>query len=297
MNDIENKVGYIADYSVTRPITIEEELNLAIKEYIWRFFKIVDPNSETLAATRLFTNEYSKDYVNIIVEAVKSSFNFMILMLLKDKTVFNSDNKYLLIDRFVIEHFEIKTEHLMDKDANVCIFIIKYYKEYDGNILTSPIRIETKVALNDFKSDSGDILMSKGHTIHYVDADIIYNPDVKMDYDLTNLVSNHVESFNNSFFEFRKRMVKALNTSEKLDCKRCLNNGNNVGKCNLVYNYEDNDDIDIEKEFKNKFKFKGNTPNSISNFTINNDIVELINSVKFETDQIIFDFIKKELNY
>ena len=296
MNDIENKVGYIPDYSVTRPITIEEELNLAIKEYIWRFFKIVDPNSETLAATRLFTNEYSKDYVNIIVEAVKSSFNFMILMLLKDKTVFNSDNK-TLIDRFVIEHFEIKNEYLMDKAINVCIFEIKYYKEYNGNILTSPIRIETKVALNDFKSDSGDILMSKGHTIHYVDADIIYNPDVKMDYDLTNLVSNHVESFNNSFFEFRKRMVKALNTSEKLDCKRCLNNGNNVGKCNLVYNYEDNDDIDIEKEFKNKFKFKGNTPNVISNFTINNDIVELINSVKFETDQIIFDFIKKELNY
>ena len=292
MNDIENKVGYIPDYSVTRPITIEEELNLAIKEYIWRFFKIVDPNSETLAATRLFTNEYSKDYVNIIVEAVKSSFNFMILMLLKDKTVFNSDNKYLLIDRFVIEHFEIKTEHLMDKDANVCIFIIKYYKEYDGNILTSPIRIETKVALNDFKSDSGDIVISKGHTIHNVQADIIYNPDIKMNYDLTNLISNHIDSFNNSLFEFKKRMVKVLNTSENLNCKNCINN-KAAGMCNLAYDYEDRDDIDVEKEFKDKFK--GNVSNT--NFIINNEIVELVNSVKFETDRIIFDFIKKELNY
>lgn len=291
MNDIENKVGYIADYSVTRPITIEEELNLAIKEYIWRFFKIVDPNSETLAATRLFTNEYSKDYANIIVEAVKSSFNFMILMLLKDKTVFNSDNK-TLIDRFVIEHFEIKNEQLMDKSANVCIFIIKYYKEYDGNILTSPIRIETKVALNDFKSDSGDIVISKGHTIHNVQADIIYNPDVKMSYDLTNLVSNHVDSFNNSFFEFKKRMVKVLNTSENLNCKNCINNKAAV-MCNLAYDYEDRDDIDVEKEFKDKFK--GNVSNT--NFIINNEIVELVNSVKFETDQIIFNFIKKELNY
>lgn len=289
MNDIKNKVDYVADYNVTRPITIEEELNLAIKEYIWRFFKVVDPNSETFAATRLFTKEYSKDYTNIIIEAVKSSFNFMILMLLKDKTVFNVDNK-ILVDRFVIEHFEIKTEYLMDKTVNVCIFRIKYYKEYNENILTSPIRIETKVALNDLKSDSGDIIISKGHTIHNVHADIVYNPDVKMDYDLTNLVSNHIESFNDSFFEFKERMVKTLNTSEKLNCKKCLNNG--AGMCSLVYNYEDID-VDVEKEFKDKFK--GNVPNT--NFTINNDIVELINSTKFETDQFIFDFIRKELNY
>lgn len=293
MNDIENnnncKVDYIADYNVTRPVTIEEELNLAIREYIWRFLKIADPNSESFAINKLFTNNYSKDYTNIVIEAVKSTLNFIILMLLKDKTVFNVDDKKL-IDRFVIERFEIKDDHLMDKCCAVCYFVIKYYKEYDKNIISSPIRIETSVALNDVKNDSGDVLINKGRILHSVDTNILYNPDVKMNYELTDLVSKCVESFNESLFEFKRRMVKSLNNSEKFNCKKCLNSGS-LGMCALVHDNNDDSDIDIEKEFNNKFKGNQNQ------FLIDDKTVELINSTKFETDQFIFDFIRKELNY
>ena len=301
MENTENgipKIDYITSFNVTRPITIEEDLNFAIKEYLWRFLKIVDKDSITLASSELFTNNYNKNSLNIVVEAIKSSFNFAILALMNDGTVFGTDQeneysqvKQFLKDRFVIEEFVIEKEKgVMNIGGTVCSFVIKYYKEYEGNIFSSPMRIHTRVALSDIKNyHTGEVVLKQGYTIHNVDSNIIYNPDVKMDYDLTSIVSKHVESNRSSFELFKRYMVTSLETAEKLNCNACLTKCNHCSECALVYG-DCEEDFEYEKIFNKKFKMND------GHFTIENDICELINSSKFNTENSMYEFIINELN-
>ena len=88
-------------------------------------------------------------------------------------------------------------------------------------------------------------------------------------------------------------MINCFDTSKRFNCINCQNKDfANMCKLNLETEVMTEEDLkDIEEKFNSLFK--GNN----LRFYIENDTVELINSVNFETDKIIFDFIKNELNY
>lgn len=307
ITDDKNIIDYHAPYNVTRPVNIEEELHFAIKEYIWRFIYLSECNNkesepEPLAAKILFSDQYFKNYSNTIIEAMISSLNYLVLILLKDRTTFfNSSESEDLVkirenlkDRVVLEAFDIKEEYLMGMTGKVCEFAIKYYKEYNGKILVSPLIINTKVALTDVKKlFTNEKIVNKGYTVHTVNTHLIYNPDVNMNYELTSMISKYIEEYNDSLFLFKNRMINCFDTSKRFNCINCQNKDfANMCKLNLETEIMIEEDIsDIEEKFNSLFK--GNN----LRFYIENDAVELINSVNFETDKIIFDFIKNELNH